>query len=117
MPEFGVITALLSLRHEGRKSELLVSKFTAFVNAALRANDEILKYSPEEIGPRLAAMGLFTSRTKRGNFIKLTRQISRVTHDLSRRYRWRPHRHPAPVAPTVSLPGARQETADVGGCM
>jgi hypothetical protein len=86
LPEFGVITALLSLLHERRRSELLVSKFTTFVNAALRANGEILKYSPEEIGRRLAAMGLFTSRTKSGNVIKLTRQISRLTHDLSRRY-------------------------------
>jgi hypothetical protein len=86
LPEFGIVTALLSLLHERRESELLVSKFTTFVNAALRANGEILKYSPEEIGRRIAAMELSTSRTKRGNVIKLTRPISRLTHDLSLRY-------------------------------
>jgi hypothetical protein len=31
-------------------------------------------------------MGLFTNRTKRGNVIKLTRQMSRLAHDLSQRY-------------------------------
>jgi hypothetical protein len=86
LPEFGIITALLSLLHERQTSELRVSEFTMFVNAALRANGEILKYSPEEIGRRIAAMGLLTSRTKRGSVIKLTRQISRLAHDLSRRY-------------------------------
>jgi hypothetical protein len=86
LPQFGVVTALLSLIHERRRSELLVSRFTTFVNAALRANGEILKYSPEEIGRRIAAMGLFTNRTKRGNVIKLTRQMSRLAHDLSQRY-------------------------------
>ena len=86
LPEFGIITALLSLLHERQKSELLVSEFTRFVNVALRANGEIQEYSPEEIGRRIAAMGLFTTRTKRGNVIKLTRQISRLAHDLSRRY-------------------------------
>ncbi len=34
LPEFGVVTALLSLIHERRRSELLVSRFTTFVNAA-----------------------------------------------------------------------------------
>jgi hypothetical protein len=116
LPEFGIITALLSLLHERQKSKLLVSEFTTFVNVVLRANGEILEYSPEEIGRRIPAMGLFTKRRNRGNLIKLTRQISRLAHDLSRRYgvTTTPPSFPGcPDCQAVDVPGRKK--IDVGG--
>jgi hypothetical protein len=86
LPEYGIIAALLSLIHERKESLMPVKKLTDFVNAVLRSNGEIFEYTPEEIGRRLAAMGLYTSRTAGGKAIKLTRQVSRLAHDLKPKY-------------------------------
>jgi hypothetical protein len=86
LPEYGIITVLLSYIHEGRESVIPVKVFTDFVNTALRANGEIFDYSPEQIGRRLAAMQLYSGRTSGGMAIRLTRQVSRIAHDLKPRY-------------------------------
>jgi len=86
LPEFAIITVLLSMLHERKQSRVQVGDFSEFVNVALRARGEILEYSPEEVGHRLAAMRIFTSRTGSGKVIRITREISRLAHDLKLRY-------------------------------
>lgn len=84
-PECAIAVVLLALVHEKKERELLVKDITCFVNAALRANGEIVEFSPEEIGWRLAELGLYTRRMKGGRGIRFDRELSRSVHALARR--------------------------------
>lgn len=57
-----------------------------FVNSILRARGEILEFSPEEIGRKLNALGLYKKRTNAGMSVTLSRENSHRVHDLARRY-------------------------------
>jgi hypothetical protein len=75
----------LALVHEGKEKQLLVKDITCLVNAALRAKGELVEFSPEEIGWRLAELGLYTRRMRGGRGIRFDRELSRSVHALARR--------------------------------
>jgi hypothetical protein len=86
LPEIAVVTSALSLLHGRRPKMMLTSEFTALVNAALRANGEIIQYNAEEIGWVLNRMGLFTRRMAGGRGLQFDREFSKLVHDLARSY-------------------------------
>jgi len=86
LPEAVIVTVALALVHEAKLKQLLVKDFAQFVNAALRTNGEITEYSPEEVGWRLARLGLYTHRMAGGNGIRFDREFSRSVHDLGRKF-------------------------------
>lgn len=86
LPEFAVIFVVLSLVHKRERKLQAVKTIANFVNAVLRTYGEIVEFTPQEIGNRLAALGLFTTRTSAGKALLLDREVSRLVHDLARRY-------------------------------
>ena len=84
--ESAIVTVLLALVHERKERRVQVKKLSEFVNATLSAGGELAQFSPEEIGHRLAALSLFTSRMAGGMVIKFTREVNRQIHDLKRIY-------------------------------
>jgi len=86
LPEVAIITVALALVHEAKVKQMLVKGFAQLVNAALRANGEIIEYSPEEVGWRLSRLGLYTHRMVGGNGIRFDRDFSRSVHDLARNF-------------------------------
>jgi hypothetical protein len=84
-PEYATAVVLLALLHEGKEKQLLVKDIAHSVNAVLRANGEIVEFSPEEIGWRLAELGLYTRRIRGGRGVRLDRELSRSVHALARR--------------------------------
>jgi hypothetical protein len=86
LPEGAILTVALALVHERKLKRVLCKHLTQLVNAALRANGEIVEFSPEEIGWRLSRLGLYTHRMAGGNGIRLDREFSRSVHDLARRF-------------------------------
>lgn len=86
LPEVAIITVALALVHERKLQRMLSKDLTLLVNAALRANGEIVEYSPEEIGWRLSRLGLYAHRMAGGNGIRFDRDFSRSVHDLARKF-------------------------------
>jgi hypothetical protein len=86
LPEGAILTVGLALVHEAKLKQMLTKALTYLVNAALRANGEIVEYSPEEVGWRLARLGLYTHRMAGGNGIRFDREFSRSVHNLARRF-------------------------------
>jgi hypothetical protein len=86
LPEGAILTVGLALVHEAKLKKMLTKALTHLVNAALRANGEIVEYSPEEVGWRLARLGLYTHRMAGGNGIRFDREFSRSVHNLARRF-------------------------------
>ena len=85
LPEGAILTVGLALVHEAKLKQMLTKALTQLVNAVLRANGEIVEYSPEEVGWRLAGLGLYTHRMAGGNGIRFDRGFSRSVHNLARR--------------------------------
>jgi len=83
LPEFAITVVLLALVHERKESQVLVKKIAKSVNATLCLSGELSEFSPEEIGYKLAALGLFRKRTAGGMVIRITREISRQAHGLN----------------------------------
>jgi hypothetical protein len=86
LPESAIVTSALALLHGSRPIKMLVSQFAVLVNAALRANGEIIQYNAEEIGWILNRMGLFSRRMTGGRGLRLDREFSKLVHDLAKAY-------------------------------
>lgn len=86
LPEVAILTVGLALVHEAELKQMLVKDLAGLVNAALRAEGEIIEYSPEEVGWRLPRLGIYTRRIAGGRGIRFDREFSRSVHDLARKY-------------------------------
>jgi len=84
-PESLVIEALLILCHEN-KSIVYIGEVAATLNGILENRGENFKVPPRAVGPRVAALGLFTERDGNGYAFKLTSEARRQIHDLARTY-------------------------------
>ena len=83
-----IAMVLLVLVHDGnarKVSKVRVTEITESVNAALRANGEVVEYSPKEVGWRLVTLGIYTRRIQGGKGVLLDREFSRSVHNLARR--------------------------------
>ncbi len=84
--ESAIIEAILALVHRQESREASVKDITGLTNTLLRSRGEILEYSPEEIGWKLAHLQLFTHRRNSGKVLFLCRDTSRRAHDLAKFY-------------------------------
>jgi hypothetical protein len=85
-PEVAIIFAIINLVHRRQQDAIQVRDLARYTNAVLRAKGEILEFSPEEIGCRLRAIGLFTTRNAAGKAVRLDRQTSKRAHELALQY-------------------------------
>jgi hypothetical protein len=102
LPEGAILTVALALVQERKLKHVLSKDLTQLVNAALRANGQIVE-SPEEIGWRLSRLGLYTHRMAGGNGIRLDRN-SGVPRTISPGNFGRRCCLLLPNAPTVRMP-------------
>jgi len=84
-PEYGIVLVVLNYLHDRYQKCIAVSVLAAAVNAVPRSFGEIVEFSATEIGQRLAALGLYTSRTANAKVVRLNRETSRKAHELARR--------------------------------
>jgi hypothetical protein len=86
LPEYAIVFSVLSLVHERKLKTVIVQELAKLVNVVLRANGEVIEFSPQDIGYRLRAMGLFTRRSAAGQALRLDRELSRLIHNLAQYY-------------------------------
>ena len=84
-PESLLVEALLVLCHES-KSVVYVGAVTKTLNGILKSRGETLQIPPRAVGPRIAALGLFTKRDGNGYAFTLTNDIRREVHQLASSY-------------------------------
>jgi hypothetical protein len=81
-----IVEVILVFFHKQEVREVGVQKVTELTNTLLRARGEILEYSPEEIGRKMARLGLRRHRNAAGQNLLLCREVSRRVHRLGRFY-------------------------------
>jgi hypothetical protein len=78
--------SVLAFLHKREAKRVAVKQITEAANRILRAQGEIVEYSPQEVGHRLKAIGLFTKRGGSGKGLPVCRETSRAAHRLARMY-------------------------------
>jgi hypothetical protein len=78
-----IVEILLGLIHEGKQREVQVAELAKLVNALLRSREEVLAYSPEEIGWALHALNIPRHTSSSGRQVLIGLDTSRSVHRLA----------------------------------
>ncbi len=70
-----------------KEREISTAEITKLVNALLRDRGEILQYNVNEIGRKLANLGLSRQHNGKRKVVRFTREIRRRIHQLATEFR------------------------------